>query len=71
MASLQLRVNRVDDAIKTGEHCVKQFPEYAEGYLLLGLAQVKKGNKADGMANLNKAKELGSDQAQPLIEKYK
>ncbi|MBQ6203869.1 MAG: hypothetical protein IJK46_07225 [Prevotella sp.] len=70
LANVQLRINRPDDAIKTARHCIEIAPEYAEGYLLLGLAQVQGKEKAEGLANLQKAKELGNEQAQSLIEKY-
>ena len=70
MASLQLRVNLIDDALKTASACVELAPEYSDGYLLLGLAQVGKGDKTSALTNLEKAKELGNPQAQPLIDKY-
>lgn len=69
-ASLELRVNMMDDAIKTAKKCIELAPEYADGYLILGLAQINKGDKANGMSNLEKAKELGHVQAQAMIEKY-
>ena len=70
MASLQLRVNMIDEALKTAERCVEIAPNYSDGFLLLGLAQVKKGQKGEGIANLQKAKELGNEQADALIDKY-
>lgn len=69
-ASLELRVNMMDDAIKTATKCIELAPEYADGYLILGLAQINKGDKGNGMSNLEKAKELGHVQAQAMIEKY-
>lgn len=69
-ASLELKVNMLDDAIKTANLCIKRWPEYSDGFLLLGLAQVHKGSKSEGLANLEKAKQLGSEQAQELIGKY-
>ena len=50
--------------------CIETAPDFSDAYLVLGLAQIKTGNKSEGMANLNKAKEMGNLQAQPLIEKY-
>ena len=70
MASLQLRVNMNDEALETATRCVKLAPEYSDGYLLLGLAQIRKGDTTAGLPNLEKAKELGNPQAQPLIDKY-
>lgn len=70
MANVQLRVNKPEDAIKTAKRCIEIAPEYSEGYLILGLAQVQTKQKQEGLANLQKAKELGNEQAQSLIEKY-
>lgn len=69
-ASLELKVNMLDEALKTAEVCVKRWPDYSDGFLLLGLAQIHKGSKQDGLANLEKARQLGNTQAQALIEKY-
>jgi hypothetical protein len=54
----------------TASKCISIAPEYSDGYLFLGLAQCLKGNKAEGIKNLTKAKELGDEQAASLIEKY-
>lgn len=70
MASLQLKVNLIDEAIKTATRCTELAPEYSDGFLILGLAQIGKGDKTAGLPNLEKAKELGNPQAQPLIDKY-
>lgn len=70
MASLQLRVNYVDDALQTAKRCTELDSTYSDGFLLLGLAQIRKGLKQEGLANLQKAKELGNEQANGLIEKY-
>ena len=70
-ASLQIRVGHYDEAITTARECIAIDAELSDGYLFLGLAQCLKGNKAEGIANLRKAGELGDPQAQHLIEKYK
>ncbi len=70
MASLQLRVNMADKALQTAERCVAIAPEYSEGYLLLGLAQIHLKDKEQGLANLRKALGMGNGQAQALIDKY-
>ena len=36
----------------------------------LGLAQCLSGNKPEGRKNLEKARQMGDEQAQALIEKY-
>lgn len=69
-ASLEVRVNLLDDAINTANECIKINSKHSDGYLFLGLAQCLKGNKNEGIKNLQKAKELGDNQAQQLIDKY-
>ncbi|MCI7015926.1 MAG: tetratricopeptide repeat protein [Prevotella sp.] len=69
-ASLQIRVKLIDEAIETASECIRLFPDSSDGYLFLGLAQCLKGDKALGVVNLLKAKDLGDAQADTLIEKY-
>ena len=70
-ASLEVRVGMYDQAIATAQECIQIDPNNSDGYLFLGLAQCLKGQKAEGVANLQKARELGDEQAEGLIEKYK
>ena len=70
-ASLEIRVGKYDDAILTAQDCINLDASNSNGYLFLGLAQCLKGQKAEGIKNLQKAKELGDTQADALIEKYK
>lgn len=70
-ASLQIRVGYYDDAMDSARECLRLAPDNSDGYLFLGLSQCLKGNKVEGVANLQKAKELGDPQADELIEKYK
>lgn len=69
-ASLLVRVGMYDDAITTAKGLIELQPSYSDGYLFLGLAQCLKGEKAEGIKNLQKAKELGNQQADELIKKY-
>ena len=69
-ANVELRVGMTDEAIESAKVCISMAPEGSDGYLLLGLAQCVKGQKAEGLKNLAKAKELGNSQAQSLIDKY-
>ena len=69
-ASLEVRVGYFDEAIASARQCIGVSADYSDGYLFLGLAQCLKGNKAEGIKNLQKAKELGDPQADALIEKY-
>jgi predicted Zn-dependent protease len=69
-ASLELRVGLYDQAAETANEIKALEPDNSDGYLFLGLSQCMKGNKKDGLTNLQKAKELGYPQADELIEKY-
>ena len=69
-ASLELRVNMSDKALVSAQHCIELAPEYSDGYLLLGLAQIQQGKTKEGMENMKKAHDLGNAQAQTFIAKY-
>ena len=69
-ANVELRVGMTDEAIETAKGLINIAPQESDGYLFLGLAQCVKGQKTEGLQNLNKAKELGHSQAQSLIDKY-
>ena len=69
-ASVELRVGLTDDAIASAREAIRLAPEEADGHLLLGLGLCVKGQKKEGLASLQKAKELGHEQAQAMIEKY-
>ena len=69
-ANVELRVGKTDEAIATAQQSIRISPDNSDGYLILGLAQCVKGQKEEGLKNLNKAKELGNSQAQTLIEKF-
>ncbi|MBQ8154449.1 MAG: hypothetical protein IJ069_12400 [Prevotella sp.] len=69
-ASLQIRVGMHKDAIETARQLIQMSPDLSDGYLFLGLGQCLTNQKAEGVKNLNKAKEMGNEQAQSLIEKY-
>ena len=70
-ASLEVRVGMYDEAMETARECIRIDAGNSDGYRFLGLAQCLKGNKTEGIANLQKAKDLGDTQAEGLIEKYK
>jgi tetratricopeptide (TPR) repeat protein len=69
-AMLQVRVNQIDEGKATAQLCMTRFPDYGEGHAVYGLAQILQGKKKEGLTNLQKAKELGSEMAGTLIEKY-
>lgn len=70
-ASLDLRVKRYDEGISAATHCTEIAPEYADGYLLLGLLQKEKGLKDEAIKNLKKAQELGDARAADYLSKMK
>ena len=69
-ASLQVRVGLYDEAEQTARECIATAPDHSDGYLFLGLAQCLKGEKEEGLKNLQKAQSMGDPQAEGLIEKY-
>lgn len=69
-ASLELRLGLYDNVIATAKECIAADQKLSDGYLFLGVAQCAKGEKAEGLKNLAKAKELGDNQAQTFIDKY-
>ncbi len=69
-ASLEIRVGMYDAAIATAQECIGLDADLSDGYLFLGLGQCLKGQKEEGIKNLQKAQTLGNPQAAPLIEKY-
>lgn len=69
-ASLEIRVGYYDAAIETSRESIAIDPNDSDGYLFLGLAQCLKGNKKEGIPNLQKSHDLGNPQAQALIQKY-
>lgn len=70
-ASLDLRIKRIDEGIGAATACIKLAPEYADGYLLLGLLQKEKNLKDEAVKNLEKAKQLGDPRAEEYLKKYK
>ena len=67
-ASLDLRVKRIDEGISAAKACINLAPEYADGYLLLGLLQREKGQKQESIENLKKAQELGDTRAEEYLK---
>ncbi|MDD3387256.1 MAG: serine protease [Prevotella sp.] len=70
MASLQLLINKPEDAIKTCDMGLLLTQEYSDLFIIKGIAQCETKDKAAGIATLQKAKDLGDSRAPSLIEKY-
>ena len=71
MASLQLRVNQPEDAIRTCDMCLAIEPEYPDPYIVKGIAHITLDQKAEAKAAFLKAKELGDERGEEMLQKYK
>jgi tetratricopeptide (TPR) repeat protein len=69
-AVVNLRVGRYEEASTMLQSVLKNDPNYAEGYRLLGIAQVQLKQNAKACENFHKAKELGDEAADGLIAKH-
>lgn len=70
MSALYIRVNQPDKALLMAERCVEKAPDYSTGYVLYGLALIKSDRRQEGLEALTKARDLGDEQAQQLIDEY-
>lgn len=72
MASLQLRVNRLEDAVKTCDLAfnIKGADTMPDFYIIKGIALCEQKKTAEGLEALKKAQELGDSRAEELIKKY-
>ena len=68
--SVHLRVNQLDEAIATFKKVISMNDQYAAAYRMLGYCQAMQKNTKDACANFAKAKELGDEVVDQLIEKY-
>lgn len=71
MASLQLKVGQNDKAIQTTDLALQVTDQYSDIYIIRGIAFGEMKEKAKALEALKKAKELGDERADELIEKYK
>lgn len=69
--SLLLRVNKYEAAISAANDALQLNPNFADAHLVKGIAQCMLKNKTEGLQNIKKAKELGNQQAEGFIEKFK
>lgn len=69
-ASVYIIANDIDKALAAAQKAVALDPKAAEAYRYIGFCQYKKGQKAEALTNLNKAKELGDPAADTIIKKY-
>ena len=71
LASLQLRVNMNEEAIKTSDLCMQINPDGTDAYIIKGVALVQLKRKAEAIECFKKAKEMGDERADGYLEKYK
>lgn len=69
-SAMHLRVNQIDECIAAAEKCISLSEKYPDAYRILGYAQIQKGDKQSARKNLEKAKELGDESAQEIMDKY-
>lgn len=69
-AQLEIQVGMLDEAVISANYCIQIAPEVPVGYTLLALAQARQGKKEEAKQNFLKAKELGDEKADELMQKY-
>ena len=69
-ALINLRVARNEDAIKNAQDVLAKDANNAEAYRLLGLAHLQLKHQKEACEFLQKAKDLGDEQADSLLQKY-
>lgn len=69
LGSLQLRLKQYDDAISSANKALILNRSIPDAYAILGAAQCYKGQKHEGVLNLEQAKSLGYEMADELIKK--
>ena len=70
-ASILLRVGEFQQAADAAAKLAAEFPDNADCYKILGIAQGELGHKAQALENLEKAKKMGDDSVDTFIKKYK
>ena len=68
--SVHLRVNQLDEAVEVFKKALTMNDKYAAAYRMLGYCQALQKNNKEACANFAKAKELGDEVVDQLIEKY-
>lgn len=69
-AVVNLRVGRYEESMSILNNILKEDPNYAEAYRLLGLCQIQLKKTDEACGNFKKAKELGDPNVEDLITKY-
>ncbi len=69
-AQLAIQVGLLDNAVAAATYCTTIAPDSPTGFTLLALAQAKLGKKEEAKLNFLKAKELGEEKTEELMQKY-
>ena len=70
LASLQLRVNKLEDAVKTADLCLNLDQKSTDALVIKGVALNALKRKAEAIECLKKAAELGDKRGDEYIKKY-
>ena len=70
-ATLQLILGLYDDCLTNAQEALKIMPEDPEAHKVCGIAYGEKRQKAEAIKHLNKARDLGAQNVDTLIGKYK
>lgn len=71
MASLQLKVGKYEDAVKTCDLALQLTQQYSDLYIIKGIALCEQKKNEEGINALTSAQQLGDSRAEGLIKKYK
>ncbi len=71
LASLQLRVKQYEQSVRTCELCLSRTDEYADVYIVYGIALYQLERKEEAVKALERAKALGDERADLYLEKYR
>lgn len=69
-SALYLRVGEIDKCIDAARESISLDGANSDAYRILGYALLQKGDKINARKNLEKAKSLGDESSEELIEKY-
>ena len=70
LASLQLRVNKLEDAVRTADICLQITPDSTDALIIKGVALNGLKKKKESLECLQRAKELGDPRGEEFIKKY-
>lgn len=70
LASLQLRVNKLEEAVRTADICLQITPESTDALVIKGVALNGLKKKKEALECLQRAKELGDPRGEEFIKKY-